>query len=480
MGRERETLTMEIVAKMLLSRLRNLFITGAGGHGKTFLLKLLCSWMYGKLNYAITGPTGASACVAGGQTIHKWAGIGSGELDTETLIGKVLANEQSVERWTGTDVLIIDEISMLSAELMDKLDHVGRAVRKCQRPFGGLILILCGDFVQLPPVIPNNGNRPRPEKVLAFESECWDKLQLKILHLDERAQRYDDEEFANLLERARMGEVTDHDKRLLDTRAVLDEDSFHNLTCVKLCSYRATVDAINARHLVEKGKGITRTFCSNDGVSESSSVEAPSDDERLPDSVVTQLEEMAPKELQLRVGVRVMLRRNIDNKLYNGRCGTVVGFGGGSDPSVIVQFDVNTSSSESSNETIVKPFVHKLIINGKETKYYRKQIPLCPAAAMTIHKCQGMTLDEVALDLRRGVFQESQLYVALSRVRRLSGLYLYGFRPEQLLSNRQAINFYRDKPGLWINESELRGMRWEHIKEMCAISEAAFQVSAAG
>jgi len=387
----------------------NVLLTGPAGSGKTYLLNQFIKLVkHGGRKVSVTATTGLAATHLGGTTIHSWSGIGiadsltagfaehfsKGRLD---IIGK-------------TDILIIDEISMLHDYRLDMVDEVCRVVRKQpDKPFGGIQVVLCGDFFQLPPV---NRSDSRAGGFVT-NSMVWQELDLVVCYLEDQ-HRQNVEGLIEVLNSIRTGDVRrKHAERLLSRTEI---DAPEGLRLTELHTVNVDVDTINAKEL-EKLDADEIAF-------EQTTTGSQNYIESLQRSV------LAPDTLKLKVGALVMAVKNSTDKKYmNGSIGEVVSFEPGTDYPII-KFVNN-------QEVIMQPDTWELR-DGDKKRASITQIPLRLAWAITIHKSQGMTLDAAQIDLRKA-FVPGMGYVALSRLRSLDDLYLRGINQMALKVSDEAL-----------------------------------------
>lgn len=356
------------------------------------------------------------------QTFHSWAGIGLGDKTARAHATSIMKNAALVERWRDVKYLIIDEISMMGAELLDKLNEVAMIVRKSQAPFGGITLILSGDFLQLPPV----------KDEFAFSSKCWESLKLTPFIFKD-PKRYDDLAYFDLLLRVRQGTHTQEDVKKLFARTVAYKKlmeclSKGNATAIKPTIMYSTRACVNHYNITELNRLDTpsQTYTAFDEFK-------PAGVTKKEEYYKTLLEDTIPSCITLKIGAQVMLKSNLNLKagLVNGSRGVVEGL---STYAVTVRF-VNGA------RVVIVPQTFTI----KEDKYQasRTQIPLILAWALTIHKSQGVTLDYTICDIGSSVFAPGQAYVALSRVRNLRGLFLSNFDKNSLNANIRAVRYNR-------------------------------------
>ena len=394
----------ELALAILLSG-RSALLTGAAGTGKTYLLNTFIAQARkrGK-KVSVTATTGLAATHLGGNTIHSWSGIGVNDYLPNNFFERLSKTRRDVI--SKTDVLIIDEISMLHDFRLDMIDKVLRTVRENDQPFGGIQLVMSGDFFQLPPV-----NRPNEQGGgFVVYSDAWQELQPAVLYL-ERQYRQNDEQLLEILTALRTGDVRRrHVEALLARTKIEPPDG----DITELHTVNVDVDDINIQKLAEL-PGEERSY-------QQTTTGSKIYVENLQRSV------LAPENLVIKLGALVMAVKNSPQKLYaNGSIGTVVDF----EP--LTEYPV-VEFRDGRRVTMV-PDVWELR-DGERKRASISQVPLRLAWAITVHKSQGMTLDVAKIDLRKA-FVEGMGYVALSRVRDLDNLYLYGI-------NRRALEVSPD------------------------------------
>jgi ATP-dependent exoDNAse (exonuclease V) alpha subunit len=393
---------------------RNVFLTGAAGTGKTHVLNSYIAYLKEhKVPVAITASTGIAATHMDGRTIHSWSGIALRRSLTQKDLDKLAYNTITRERINDARVLVIDEISMLDAELFSLIDRVCRFVRGKPEPFGNLQLVVCGDFFQLPPV----GRPGEPVPEYAFHAEAWERADLWVCYL-EKQWRQEDEEFLGVLNAIRNSGVDEETRRTLETR--INREIAGLAAATKLFSHKNDVDSINDREL-RKLSGEPHFYrMSGNG------------DAELIDSL--KLACLAPETLELKKGALVMFVRNNHAEGYiNGTLGTVVGFESDEPHYPIVQ----TKDGERITAAAVR-----WNVEDEEGRVLASisQVPLRLAWAITIHKSQGMTLDAAEINLSRA-FGHGMGYVALSRVRSLEGIKLLGVNETALTVSPEITRF---------------------------------------
>ena len=413
---------------------RNVFITGPAGAGKSYLLSVIMKWAsISDKTVALTALTGCAAILLGNnaKTLHSWAGVGIAKELAHVLVTAIERNFFTKRRWRKTDILIIDEISMMTPDFFEKLDVIGRAVRRKARAFGGLQLVLCGDFFQLPPV--SRGISGEGTGRFAFESPTWTScgLQPTVLHQIERQK---DPVFQKVLNECRIGKPSEETVKALAARTNLDWKS-RTIKPTLLFSRNAEVDAINEKNIAALKKPM-RPFNAI-----TVTVSAAVDEEVIPPPVGDRLTHLLHRldndspycaSLELCVGAQVMLLANLDVEkgLVNGSRGIITEFRADGIP--IVQF--------LKGAPIAIEF-HSWS-SPEHAGVMRRQIPLRVAYAITIHKSQGATLDCALVDIGSSTFECGQAYVALSRVRDMESLYIFTLDASKIRAHPSVVAFY--------------------------------------
>lgn len=456
------------VLDMVVNEGKSVFFTGSAGTGKSVLLREIITGLRKKHksydSVAITASTGLAACNIGGVTLHSFSGIGLGRESVEQLVKKIRRVPKSKQRWSRAKVLIIDEVSMVDGDLFDKLEGVARILKNKGRPFGGIQLVVTGDFFQLPPV-PDNGKAAK----FAFEANTWSNCvdhTILLTHIF----RQKDPVFAGMLNEMRLGTLSlasiANFKKL--SRDLEFDDG---LQATELFPTRKEVDNANNKQL--RGlPGELYTFSASD--------ESAVLDQQQREKLLSNC--MAPQVLELKQGAQVMLVKNMDETLVNGSLGRVVGFmsektyalvqdelPGGEDLLLGSQgekglgdtamYERWANEQSRTNTTKKYPLVQWSIADGTqrrtlmlpeswkfelptgEVQASRKQVPLILAWALSIHKAQGQTLDRVKVDLNK-VFEKGQAYVALSRATTQEGLQVTGFDAKKVMAHEKVRVFY--------------------------------------
>ncbi len=392
----------------------NVFLTGEPGSGKTYTINRYIRYLreHG-IEPAITASTGIAATHVGGMTIHSWSGIGVRDYLSEYDVEAIGENKNVRRRVKDTHVLIIDEVSMLSGAVLLMVDQVLRAVKGVATPFGGLQVILVGDFFQLPPIMKRTAfacseYEESQESPFAFSSSAWRDLNPMVCYLEEQ-YRQDDASFAKLLGKIRASDALEGVHHILEARTVKEHEAPKDAP--RLFSHNSDVDRINDERLHQiPGRMHTFTMTARGG-----------------DVLIASLKRgcLSPEHLLLKEGARVMFTKNDPaGKFVNGTLGEVVSISMSGAPTVRT-YEGRHIDVEQSEWTMEE---------GGRVLARIAQLPLRLAWAITVHKSQGMTLDAAVVDLTKA-FEFGQGYVALSRVRTLEGLHLLGY-------NRRALEVH--------------------------------------
>lgn len=419
----------------------NIFITGPGGTGKSALIKMIYQHAYNKLkDIQVTALTGCAAVLLNckAKTLHSWSGIGLGYGTTEQLITKIKKNKFSKALWKQTDILVVDEVSMLSLKLFDQLNDIGKAIRGNLKPFGGIQLIFSGDFFQLPPV----GDKDEPDtQRFCFESDDWNSVfhrdcQIELIKIF----RQTDEVYAAILNQIREGKIKKKSNDLLlqyvgrtfdpnlvaePTKLYPTRNKVENINNTKMSNLTGEEREFNIKYLkdLEMNK-----------VDRSKRLEFNDKDIQVElDFLASNL--ICDKEMKLKVGSQVMCIVNIQSdsgiEICNGSQGIVLSF-----------CEITGAPRVKFNNGIERIMVRHVWASDKIPGIGVSQIPLILAWALTIHKSQGATMDAAEIDVGSGIFECGQTYVALSRVKTLNGLYLTSFDAKRIRINKKVKDFY--------------------------------------
>ena len=384
---------------------QNIFLTGPGGCGKSWTINKLKDVLSKRMNISITSTTGVSSYLIKGQTIHSFSGIGVFNPKQDLL--KKIKKNRATKRIIECDLLVIDEISMLGSIYLSALSKGFKLVRKNEKPFGGIQVIFTGDFYQLPPI----------QDDYAFESDIWKELNLKTILL-EKVYRFTDELYSNMLARIRKGQHTPEDNVELFKRVKafqeLNMDDFEIQPTFISCK-RIDVYEKNKEELDKNPNELVMYLSRDDGD-------------------ITFLDIVAPKKLELKIGSQVMLtvNKNVEEGLVNGSRG------------VIIKLDSDMIAVKLMKGNI-EIFERHEFIYEEDGKVIGKrlQFPFILSYCLTIHKIQGSTIDCAIMDIGNSIFENSMSYVALSRVKSLSGLYLKAYSPYKIQVNKKVEEFYK-------------------------------------
>lgn len=380
----------------------HVFLTGEAGSGKTYTINQYTEYLREHdIDFAVTASTGIAATHIHGMTIHSWSGIGIGTALDDDGLKQLAENKYVSKRIKKAKVLIIDEVSMLDGTILSLVERVCRKVRKLSLPFGGLQVVLVGDFFQLPPVAISENTRE-----FAFTSDAWQTLQPTVCYLTEQ-HRQEDSAFLSILSAIRRNEIDETHFESIRERIVAQAELPDDIT--RLYSHNANVDTLNVAEL-GKLSGRSRTF-----------VMAARGPEVLTDALKRGC--LSPERLELKEGAIVMFTKNNSSQGFvNGTLGTVVGFDADTKYPVVETREGQIIETEP---------MEWVIAEGDQVLAKITQLPLRLAWAITIHKSQGVSLDAAVMDLSRA-FEFGQGYVALSRVRSLSGVHLIGINARAL------------------------------------------------
>lgn len=399
----------------------NVFLTGEPGSGKTHTVNSYVAYLRARgIEPAITASTGIAATHIGGRTIHSWSGIGiKKKLDKHDL-SKIMSNRRVADRIRRAKVLIIDEISMLSTQTLAMVDVVCRALKGGSRSFGGLQVILVGDFFQLPPVVKNDPEENGQEVLIegagerfAYDAPVWNTANFSVCYLSDQ-YRQDDVLFLGILSAIRRNEF-DHKHIFHIEKRKIKEDAAPG-GVPKLFSHNVDVDRVNTEMLAKLPGGYKEFAMSWDG------------SEAIVDTLIRGC--LSPENLQLKVGAAVMFTKNNSNAGFvNGTQGAIEKFNEDSGRPIVRTVD--------GWKIEVEPMDWAVEENGRVIARIT-QLPLRLAWAITVHKSQGMSMDAAFMDLSE-VFEFGQGYVALSRLRRLSGLHISGWNERAFQVHPEAL-----------------------------------------
>lgn len=477
----------------------NIFITGAAGTGKSFLLRNIIQRLKQIRTVAVTASTGTAAFIIQGITLHSWFSMGLAKEPVDVMIQRLKKYSTCSENIRKTQTLIIDEISQVRGEFLDKINKVAQHVRKNNRPFGGIQIILCGDFAQLPPVMtldiekelenswsPTLLNNEHPEIDYVFKSEAWRETNPKIAYLREVMRQKDDQLFIDILNHIREGRVADEDFQPLlacigRRFASPSGDNINTIFPTRLVPTNADAHRIN-RSFYNAITSEEHKYHAKFSIKKNRRNRADKEaQQKVVDRMVEYTRNHSTMEpiLSLKVGTRVILTQNVNVRLglYNGAQGIVEEFvtlqeagdlgipvvsstDGKPIPQQEGDYDISEiKSSQYSSESV--PIIRLVGSEGRyvltpctlsiksdfneEPNYIvnMTQYPLKHAWALTIHKSQGMTLERAQINAGKFIFCPGQTYTALSRVRSLEGLSLVDFDPNKVLVDPSVVEFYK-------------------------------------
>jgi ATP-dependent DNA helicase PIF1 len=417
---------------------RNILLHGPGGTGKTYILKKIYHSLKKIYNIKGTATTGIAAVNMSDEyfratTIHSWAGVKLAREKKEKLLSKVQCDSRAVKRWKSIDILMIDEVSMLGQNFFEKLDYIAKRLRrslknKADLPFGGIQLIMCGDFLQLPPVKDN----------FVFEGQEWKDLNLYPI-IFSKPKRFDDLKYFNFLSRLRIGTLSEEDLKLIKIRyrsykklMAYIENAKNTKKVIKptiLYSKRADVNDYNNGEL-NKLDGDPHYFEAKD----SFKLKKKYKNEKVnPKEYESFLNKSIPQTIILKEGAQVMLKFNIDVKagLVNGCRGVVTK----------IQDNILSVKFVGLPTKTIEPILWK--VKTKKGTASRMQVPLILCWSSTIHKIQGCTINYAILDMGHSIFSEGQAYVGLSRVRNKKSLFISDYYENSIKANSKALNYVR-------------------------------------
>ena len=421
----------------------NIFITGPGGSGKSALIKKIYDHAFKHFrNIHVTALTGCAAVLLNckAKTLHSWAGIGLGNGTIEQLVTKIKKNKFSKALWKGTNILIVDEVSMLSLKLFTLLNEIGKAVRGNLKPFGGIQIIFSGDFFQLPPV----GDKEEIDtQRFCFESDEWSAIfnrdcQIQLIKIF----RQTDETYSTILNQIREGKIKRKSNDLLlqyvgrpfsanlvaePTKLYPTRSKVENINNTKMAALQGEEREYNIKYL----KDLEMTKADRIKRHEFNEKDIQIELNFLSNNLI------CDKEMKLKIGSQVMCIVNIQSdtgiEVCNGSQGIITAF-----------CELTGCPRIKFNNGIERVMNHHVWASDKIPGIGVSQVPIILAWALTIHKSQGATMDAAEIDVGSGIFECGQTYVALSRVKSLDGLYLTSFDAEKIKINKKVKDFYEE------------------------------------
>jgi ATP-dependent DNA helicase PIF1 len=432
----------------------NVFISGPGGTGKSYFIKKVYEdARQNDITLQVTSLTGCSAANldCGAMTIHKWCGfVVTDEIDTTQIIRNIKKYGHA-KKYINTSCLIIDEISMMDQKFFEILDYVCKRIKKCDEAFGGIQLICCADFFQLPPICKDKDTK------FCFESPLWNHSFSKYVLFDENFRQKGDTEYYDILQNIRKGNVTheDFEKLIACTNKSMDDmivkptilfptkkqaDEVNMKRLNDLDSSQPYTFSFKYQHSVfshtYKNKESMQNIAVNEWMDFDSDHKFTKEEERNLNKQLSSM--MFSPEQTFKVGAQVMCIANLDQEI-----GIVNGAQG-----IITRFEYDDKDKRHypyvkfDNYAFEKKIKRHVWKNDIDEKLGISQIPLILSWAITIHKSQGVTLDKAYIDVGNRIFESGQTYVALSRVKSLEGLYLKSFNPQRIRANPKVVRFY--------------------------------------
>ena len=434
----------------------SMLISGPGGTGKSYLIKALVEHMHSTNNksFQVTSTTGCSSVLLSNsikingknlpvRTINSWSGIKLCKGDNDSIVKNILKNAHTLKSWRKIKTLIIDEVSMMSCKMFDVLVSISRSSRGNNRAFGGIQLILLGDYLQLPPI---SDVSDIDTAKFAFESNEWYNVIPMKNHIELKTIfRQKDETLKTILNEVRIGELSSENKKVLQSFVGRKycPDEHNGIIPIQILPTRKEVDNVNTteyekvvgkefvfKQLIDKD---CRIHIEN-GVKLELSIlnEYQNLTKQSVDYHVNDLKCSIPvdEKILLKVGVPVMILVNLDleNGISNGSQGIVTSI----DSYPIVSFG-------NGKQRMITPYMWQ---SPDYPCITISQLPLTLSYASSIHKQQGTTIDIARMSLGFSIFEDSQIYVALSRITSLDGLYLDSFHAQKITVNKKAKAFY--------------------------------------
>ena len=425
----------QLAYELIANTNSSFFLTGRAGTGKTTFLRKV-QQMVDK-QFVTLAPTGLAAIMAGGETIHSFFGLPM-DVCTPGTMGKM--NEARIQTLLHTDTIIIDEVSMVRCDIIDAIDYTMRKTLRSMQPFGGKQVIFVGDMFQLPPVVKQGAERElmhdlyHTDDFFFYKADVIKRMRLVKIEF-QKVYRQEDEDFLRILENVRLNKTTPENLMHLNGRVC--QPTKEDGMVITLASLNRTADSLNQQRLAE----IEAEEYTYEGT-----VTGKFEEKRFPVDMT----------LKLKVGAQVMFTRNDPQKRWvNGTIGTVTKLT--KDEIQVTTDDGNTYVVPNCSwESYTYEYDREARKMKKEQTGTFTQYPLRLAWAITVHKSQGMTFDKMYLDLSRGMFAVGQLYVALSRVRSLRGLYLSRpIIPQYAHTSREVLSYANGYNDVQVITSEI-------------------------
>jgi len=431
-------LTLEqIEAYNIVINKNSLFLTGPPGSGKSYTLNKIIEYLNNEnIKYGITALTGAAAILIKGQTLHSFLGIYKGSDSVDNLYKNILNRKKKYNILKDLEVLIIDEISMMDLVLFEKISLYLSKIKNNNKPFGNIQLILIGDFCQLPPI----------SGLYCFQSKLWDKIKMKKMQLKTSMRHKDDMLFEKILNKIRIGKISE---KTYNTLLNLKNTKFNNIVPTKLYCLNIDVNKINKRHFdiqycSNNNIDLLKNFKEEDIINNTIQCYPDLSFEKESNNINNDINmiymynfysnnKKIKKEdyiVSLIKNAQVMITRNIniDSGLINGTRGYIISL----NTSYVIFCDINNIKHR------IDYYRDENINDGT----YITFMPISLAYAISIHKCQGSTLDAIEIDASSNNFAPGQLYTAISRAKSLNNIKLINLEKEAFIINTNVKKLY--------------------------------------